>query len=85
MPHREFVDPNGVQWQTWDVRPRRDELPNILRELPTDLGSGWLAFQSEHERRRIAPIPEHWESLSDVELLALLANAKPLIPRKPAS
>src|SRR5579872_2574182 len=36
---------------------------------------GWLAFQSGVEWRRLAPIPESWESLTDSDLLALLRRA----------
>ena len=36
---------------------------------------GWLAFQSGSEWRRVAPIPEAWETLPDGELLALLDRA----------
>jgi len=36
---------------------------------------GWLAFQSGADWRRLAPIPEGWESISDNDLLALLARA----------
>ena len=36
---------------------------------------GWLAFQSGAEWRRIAPIPDAWDALSDRELLELLNRA----------
>src|SRR5213595_2401957 len=36
---------------------------------------GWLAFQSGSEWRRLAPIPEGWDSMSENELLALLGRA----------
>jgi hypothetical protein len=36
---------------------------------------GWLAFQSGVDWRRLAPIPDGWDSLTDPELLALLARA----------
>ena len=38
---------------------------------------GWLAFQSGAEWRRVAPIPDAWEALSDRELLDLLARTSP--------
>jgi len=37
--------------------------------------NGWLAFQSGSEWRRLAPIPEGWESIADRDLLDLLARA----------
>lgn len=36
---------------------------------------GWLAFQSGAEWRRIAPIPDGWQTLPDRELLGLLDRA----------
>ena len=36
---------------------------------------GWLAFQSGNEWRRLAPIPDAWEQLSDGDLLELLTRA----------
>lgn len=36
---------------------------------------GWLAFQSGTQWRRLAPIPDSWESLSDSDLLVLLQRA----------
>ena len=39
---------------------------------------GWLTFQCGTRRRRLVPIPEHWDSSSDAELIALLKRATPL-------
>jgi hypothetical protein len=36
---------------------------------------GWLAFQSGADWRRVAPIPDGWEAMSDSQLLQLLARA----------
>jgi len=36
---------------------------------------GWLAFQSGNDWRRVGPIPDAWDALSDCELLALLGRA----------
>ena len=44
--------------------------------LPRQILAGWLAFQSRHERRRVAPVPDDWEDLSERELRALLAQSK---------
>jgi hypothetical protein len=37
--------------------------------------SGWLAFQSGSDWRRLAPIPDEWHMKSDSELLRLLDRA----------
>jgi len=41
-------------------------LPALLR--------GWLCFESDHEKRRLAPIPPGWESMSDRGLAELSAR-----------
>jgi hypothetical protein len=37
--------------------------------------NGWLAFQSGEEWRRLAPVPDSWETLPDAELRVLLIKA----------
>ena len=39
---------------------------------------GWLTFESDLEKRRLVPIPEGWEVLSDAALAALCARATPV-------
>ena len=46
------------------------------------LEKGWLVFESATERRRLAPIPEHWEGLPDSALPALRDSATALPPRQ---
>ena len=46
------------------------------------LEKGWLVFESATERRRLAPIPEHWEELPDSALPALRDTATSLPPRQ---
>ncbi len=50
--------------------------------LPPRLASGWLAFECGVERRRVAPLPDGWEHLTDDELLALWRGAEQLPPRR---
>lgn len=52
--------------------PERRE---VRIRVPAALQEGWLAFQAGTERRRLAPIPEQWSTLSEEELLRLLARA----------
>src|SRR4051794_24420115 len=49
--------------------------------LPRELRGGWLAFQSDDDARRLAPIPESWERLSDRELTGLAEQAA-RVPRR---
>ena len=43
---------------------------------PLQIRGGWLAFQSKLERRRLIPVPDAWEELTDRELRALLMLSK---------
>jgi hypothetical protein len=40
--------------------------------------AGWLVFQAPHERRRLAPIPAGWETLSNGDLARLCERATPV-------
>src|SRR5687767_12314679 len=54
--------------------------------IPQGLSRGWLAFESEHDKRRFAPIPVGWEELTDQELESLCARAAPApAKRRPPS
>ena len=55
-----------------DDRRQKAE-PRVLVE--PEFREGWLAFQSGSEWRRLAPIPDSWESLTDSDLLILLERA----------
>jgi len=77
---REFVDKNGVSWQVWDVYPvPARKAPNPARDLvpypSRDLSEGWLCFQCDNEKRRLAPIPPNWEMLGRDELEELCLRA----------
>lgn len=68
MPIREFTDAGGVCWQVWATTPMRGD-------VRPQFASGWLAFESEAERRRLAPIPSAWEEAEDGALCELLSRA----------
>jgi hypothetical protein len=63
----EFTDTDGV---TWEVR----EIPApLLRDgdVATSFGDyarGWLLFSSANLRKRLAPYPADWRTLSGYEL-----------------
>lgn len=82
MAYRKLIDPSQQAWDVWEVVPSRvDDRPGdpgpMHRRIvvPSELQAGWLAFQSQTERRRIAPVPPDWHRLSDDELLTLLLGA----------
>lgn len=53
--------------------------------LSPQLASGWLTFECPTEKRRLAPIPAHWEQLEDAELERLCQAARPVAPIHPAA
>jgi hypothetical protein len=46
--------------------------------LSAHLAAGWLTFECPTEKRRLAPIPQHWEQLADAELERLCHTARPV-------
>jgi hypothetical protein len=80
---REFRDDAGVEWVVF-LTAR-----SVARDqhLPEEYREGWLTFESAHgEKRRFAPVPKDWESLTDQELSVLCAQATaPAQRRKGAS
>jgi len=83
MSHRSFIDSVGRHWDVWSVKPenieRRSETeaaPALERrqhrEFRVPLGrkwsNGWLAFEANGERRRLAPIPDDWLQSDDAAL-----------------
>jgi hypothetical protein len=61
---------------TPSITGERRRMRSVRMRVSPAMRDGWLAIRSEFERRRIAPIPEGWASLSDGELLALVARAE---------
>lgn len=55
-----------------DDRRQQSEVRLRLSHLLSD---GWLVFKSDHERRRLSPIPANWETLRAQELRALWEQA----------
>lgn len=48
--------------------------------LSPHLAGGWLTFECPTEKRRLAPIPQHWEELADADLERLCLAARPVAP-----
>ena len=76
---RGFIDSTGVEWRVWEVLPSRTESGSDLRTLSslqaTPFANGWLCFESHDEKRRLAPIPNGWESRDPTRLEELCAQA----------
>lgn len=62
----------GLERRVTDDRRQRSE----VRLRPSHLlADGWLVFKSDHERRRLSPIPANWETLRGPDLPALWEKA----------
>jgi hypothetical protein len=72
---------HGIRGDRRSGRARRrgltDSGPRV--KIAAGLSGGWLAFDAGGDRRRLSPIPEGWESMSDSEL-ALLSRKAPSVP-----
>jgi hypothetical protein len=84
---REFTDKSGIPWRVWDVYPSPRvggaaesvspaDAPIVLRRFKSpELAEGWLCFESPTERRRVAPIPQGWETWDAFALETACADA----------
>ncbi len=70
MAARTFTDSAGLTWDVFEVH-RASQKPGAVS---AGLEQGWLAFASGEHKRRLAPFPPDWASISDDEL-ALLCEA----------
>jgi hypothetical protein len=50
---------------------------NVADYVQPQLASGWLCFESDREKRRIAPPPAGWDSCSEAELADIWSRALP--------
>lgn len=63
----------GLERRVADDRRKTSEVRLRLSHL---LAEGWLVFKSDHERRRLSPIPANWETLRAREIRALWERAE---------
>src|SRR5687768_14316583 len=63
----------GLERRVADDRRQHSEVRLRLSHL---LADGWLVFKSDHERRRLSPIPANWETLRSQEIRALWEQAE---------
>ncbi|MDP9203005.1 MAG: hypothetical protein M3P26_13895 [Gemmatimonadota bacterium] len=70
--------PTYFPWKSAERRSGMDRRMTSQRRitLSEGHGRGWLTFESLDEKRRLIPIPPHWEDLSHPELRALCEKAK---------
>jgi hypothetical protein len=84
---RAFTDSTGTQWRVWDVVPsatahRYIATPGALPSLNAAWASGWLCFECNVEKRRLAPIPGHWVSIDEPQLEQMCADAEVVPDRR---
>ncbi len=75
---RTLAQPSGAMERR---RAERRRHRGIRIGLPDNLASGWLAFTSGVERRRLVPIPQAWDALPDDALRTLWRRAERLPDR----
>ena len=78
--HRRFLDAAAV---VWDVREIHPSATSGRIRLPEPFESGWLAFESPKEKRRLSPIPDGWATHTDDGLRLLCQAAHVVPPRLP--
>jgi hypothetical protein len=73
MSYREVRDERGRLWQVWNTVPT-----SVAGALAEGFAEGWLTFECDVEKRRLAPLPNGWEDLPENRLLELLELAQPV-------
>ena len=81
MERRVSADRRKPRYYAWGGTERRsgtDRRTTSQRRiiLSEGYGAGWLTFESLTEKRRLIPIPAHWEDLTQADLRALCDRAK---------
>src|SRR5829696_3145870 len=85
MSMRVFRDPDGREWQVWDVVPSRELESGSHRHhyLPPEMAEGWLCFEAADQKRRLTPFPADWEQKDDDFMDLLCRSAEPVVRRTP--
>jgi hypothetical protein len=73
MSYRELRDDHGRLWQVWNTVPT-----SVAGALAEGFAEGWLTFECDLEKRRLAPIPPGWDEATDERLRVMLAAASPV-------
>lgn len=75
--------PQPTPWTGLERRVAEDrrQKGELRVRLTYPLSEGWLVFKADHEKRRLSPIPENWESSRGQELRALWEKAEVIATR----
>src|SRR5690242_1585549 len=77
---RQFRDEAGVDWKVF-LTPRGSDAVSREHYLPEAYREGWLVFESNQEKRRLAPVPSDWETMPLEALVGLCGKAVPQTAR----
>ncbi|GAC1413073.1 MAG: hypothetical protein NVSMB53_10390 [Gemmatimonadaceae bacterium] len=84
--YRNFADPDNRLWEVWCVLPtaaKRGDRRLLPLTVKPGYENGWLCFEREgKEKRRLAPVPEHWETATAKQLWHWCGLAVPVPPRR---
>lgn len=76
-----FRDSAGIEWTVVEIAASAlTALPRSSLRHP-EFKDGWLLFQSEGCRKRLAPYPKSWQEMSPEELEELCGQARPELSR----
>ena len=75
MGLRQFTDRAGIEWTVWNVTATKLHPITRTEDYLRGFEEGWLCFESEQGKRRLADYPSHWEELDDDALVRLLHRA----------
>ena len=86
-PAREYSPVRSGVERRQTVTPNYHPERRVIRDrrrVATGAGleHGWVCFQSEAEKRRLAPPPSDWAAAADDALEALLGRAQPIVRRR---
>jgi hypothetical protein len=82
MAVRDVRDEGGTTWKVWAVMASSIHPKTAAEDYLGEYSEGWLCFECDNQRRRLARFPADWDRLTDKELLRLLKSAQVVAPRK---
>ena len=78
---RNFRDSAGIEWTVVEIEASAlSSLPRSSLRHP-EFKDGWLLFQSDGCRKRLAPYPKSWREMSGDELEELCTQARAELSR----
>jgi len=73
---------DGVSDRRLTPERRRNPFRRNL-EVASEYSNGWLCFEGEGEKRRLAPVPDGWEQAGPATLVGWLQSAKRVVKCAP--